>query len=89
MRAVIQPTIGPVHGEGGPGELHLLRGVVGVQGGVEEQGHALHHESEAPVEQQPHLVPPWKGSGGIAGRLVDQGQGWQDGRLRVLAWDGE
>lgn len=75
-------TIGPVHGEGGPGQLHLLSGIVGVKRGMQQQGHALHHEGEAAVEQQPHLVPPWQRSGGVPRWLVDEGQSC--GREKVV-----
>lgn len=70
-------TVGPVHGEACPGELHLLSGVIGVEWGMQEEGHALDHESQAAMEEKPHFVPPWQWCWGIPGRLVDEGESWK------------
>ena len=69
------PTIGPVECEVGPGPVHQLRGVVGVEGGVVEPAHRLHRHGEPAVEEQARLVPECQGGARVEGRLVDQVQG--------------
>ena len=70
----MDPTGSPVEYQAGPGPVHHLGGVVGVEGSVVEPAHRLYGHRQAAVEEQTTLVPERERGAGIERGLVDQVQ---------------